>query len=604
MYLSDVDHSISFDLPCEGSEKKLSVTLRSWAQGLTPVDMDDYLRLEGSDLQLHFNRIWAYPLQEIRKQNDRITWTLWRNEVPSHLLQRLQRNGLDTVGSLYLLFRFPDLEQALDNPMFFSCIVNDWSCLILHRGMDSAMSLINKKLSMPRYLALWYSGEGDPEPVSPLMIKLMRYLPGNLVYHKMRLEFPYRNYDALLPHFFNSPWRFREKLNALNCFYAACLDTELSLNCVVPLFYKALKQRKKVRQNNLTLLFMRLRGVHEVLGKPPITGLLQGAPSIRFLEKYLCRQERLLEKRGTLSRFQQSAVIPEFPVHTFPTSHCIEPLLTHEDLLREGRYMNNCIACYESSITTGKNAAFRMAWPERGTVLLVEEEGQWLIEDARTFHDEEMNSETSDFIRQWLAGAPVQDVATGPYPYYCYKKIASDGTELWPYQGEVRRWVQMSGNTPCDHEFDAGMGDDFYGDPVIAFDDAMECMDGGTDFSESDPWKDPAPYLTHSPQMELPDSLGKWFRARHPEQLLQVGFDPDMISPSLCAAIEDNNKPVYLHPHLSLCYAIVHRLDDPDNSVELVKHHVPWQKGKSSLALQLETDIRLALQRHTFSQHY
>lgn len=562
------DDVITFQLPHPESTRTLSITLRSWSEGLQPWNSEEYLSTAGVCVRDHFNYLWSYSLQDIRKQVDPVEWHLWIADVPDEFLRLLRHHGLDQLGALYLLRRFPDMRQALAVGPFFQALVRCWVADITYTDVAFADERLQRKLALRRHeaLRLTFDNEELRKPISPLRIRFLSLLPATFRIRGNHVGLvAYQDYDAFLPEFLNSRRRFKEKLDLLRAFEWACLSASVPFEDALPLFGKTLRRPVRARTSNLAKLFSRLATINRRLGKPGIGGLLRGAPSIRFLEKYLRRQEKRFHERRMLGLLP--AEPNEFPKADLPETPFLEPLLNVTALRQEGAYMGNCIANYEQELRRGDHAAYRMRWPQRGTVLLQSGlDGKWFIEDAREEHDAEMSDSGLDVLTAWLTGQPLMSIPEN-LPAYYPEAFLDEGH----YAGI--------------DAFEA-LGDHHLLDDLA--DDDGEC-------TTSKPVPVPIPFLDCDERTVLPELLNGWMKFNCPEQLKMAGFDADMINSEYSKAILDSSRATFLHPKFTLGFVIVHAPRDPANSMEIVKHRYGrWQKI-SFKDVQLTGGLRQAL---------
>lgn len=575
MIMSDDDDAITFNLPHPASTRSLPITLLPWSRGLRPVHIDEYLTIAGEAVREHFIALWKMDLATIQRQVDPVKWQIWRADIPTDLISLLRHHGLNKVGALYLLCQVPDMQQALCNGPFFSALLECWVADINYGDMAFANRQLHRKLALRRHeaLRLTFDNEVSPCPVSPLRIRLLGLLPASFRFRGNPLGLlAFQDYDAFLPNFFSSRRRFKEKLGMLEAFHWACLGASISFEDAIPLFGKALRQNARVRSNNLAKLFVRLVTIHRRLGKGSIRGLLQGAPSLQFLEKYLRRQEKLFMRRRELGLLPVDP--DEFPDPALPTITCLEPLLSRQSLAQEGTYMGNCIESYAPQIEYGSHAAYRMRWPVRGTVLLHRMSVTWSIVDARVARDAPMGKEGLDLLLAWMAGLSVLGIPEDLPPYYP-EAASGDITysSLYP-----DNWDEV--NQIPEEDFD---------EEEEWFDARLEELN-----IEAERLEDTMPDVL--PTHDLPDALVGWVRINRAEQLERVGFDSDMLTASHMAVIHDPAKVIYVHPAFTLAYVVIHHPDEPAHSIEVVRYQFAYRQGMSFKGSQLVELLRNALE--------
>lgn len=594
MYLSDVDHSLTFTIDT-GHLSPFLITLRPWSQGLRPVSLDDIEPLPGDHhLARQFHHLWKTPLNDIQQQVTPEAWALWVSELPEGLLQKIKKLGLDDVGSLYLLANIPDMQEALAVPVFFRCLRHRWLNAVSYETFKDAMAYPRAVMSMPWGRRLGEMDEGMA--MSRLMLKFLKCLPAN--YHIRAFGMGngvLTDLSPYLPHFFNSRLRFGQRLDALEAFNYAAGFCRIDATIMQPLFRRVLKSGEKVRFHNTVMLLQRLKHTANALGKPSIEGVLQGAPSIRFLEKYLRRQERLLKYRldNEIIHAQQK-LPPEFPDAGLDRYPCIEPLLTTESIEQEGEYMSNCIASFKDSIREGEHAAFRLSWPVRCTVLIEKVDDEWALSDARTFHDACVKGDARKKLDEWLQGKPLEEANGMETPFMADSRRCVGYWELLHSTDAGEAWQEFEDQDDYDPLFEED-GEDLEGAeaPCLANENAMQVVDdemSGIYNSSSWEKRDGA---------SLPEKIGKWVRVRDIEQFHEAGFDEDMLTPAMkeALAFDNSSAAIYLHPSLLLRYALINDSKDPENSLELVQVPKPWIRPVDVTVLQRFDELRQFLRR-------
>ncbi len=573
MLSSIEDVSVTFRLPDAGSPATLQITLKPWSQGLKPWNMEEFLYVSGDAVREHFHHVWKYPLHDIRRQVEPLQWALWLADIPDDIVGALRHHGLLQVGALYLTQQFPDLRQVLSVGPLFLVLMDRWIEDVRDDGLDAANQKLQKALTLRRAdaLRLMSYTENSDVPVSPLRMRFLKMIPATYHFrgHPVR-HVAFHNYDAFLPQFFSTRRRFKEKLEIMQAFHWACLSASILFEDAVPLFGKVLRQGIRVRSASLNELFSRLQAIHRSLGKGSVSGLLKGAPSLRFLEKYLKRQERVYHKRRLLG------LLPVEPNHfdapPLPGTPALEPLLSMAALGQEGRYMCNCIASYAHQLKEGNHAAYHMRWPERGTVLLrAGTGGQWQVQDARIEHDKTMGEKGQRFLTAWLSGDSLGHVPDDLPPFYPEAFFAD--SPYWP--DDAYQWDDMA------DEYANGMAGE------REFDD-------WNDFwlqAETSPWSDVVPESSDTPR--LPDALAGWARVVSVEQLGGLGWSDD--SSKLAQFVSDPEQHVYGHPDFPLGCVVIHQPSDPAYSMEVVRRHPERQERITFRGLQRLEALRLAL---------
>lgn len=548
------DHNISFRLPSSVFGQTMRITLKPWSEGLKPLSMDEYLGASGESIKQTFNSIWEYRLSEISSQIDPVSWQLWVSEIPEDIYNAIIRHGLDNIATLYLLCQINDLRSALSNGCFLNGLVDAWMRDNQLHGMKYAMELINKKLSIKRCDALGLFSESIIEEVSPLRIKFLGYIPASYRFIRdvsgpLYLD----NFDEFLPHFFSCRRRFKEKLMVLNAFYTACRYASIPYRYVAPLFSRVIRHHNRVRVNNLTLLFIRLKAAFEVLKKKNIYGILQGSPSIRFLEKYVRRLEIKIERQHFLVNIcgpkPQDYRVTDLPLVSF-----IEPILCRNDLEMEGCQMSNCIATFDEEIRQGNSAAFRVSWPERLTLLLTKELDEWKIDDVREFDNKIPSEKVKNVIKDWLSGSISIDLSQRIPSIDQIIRISN--LKSWSYLSEIVRWNSLV-NDQSQYDQDIDEETLFGNAPDPLFEDQL-----GSKLKQTKLYK-----------RFLPEYIDGWKRISASQELSVVGFDQDTLLSEHVKNIENEEKCIYIHPALILGYVLVNDASQPYLSMEVISHH-------------------------------
>lgn len=600
MYLGDVDGALTFTIDT-GHISPFLITLRPWSQGLQPLHLLSF----PLDHRLceKIGCLWKTPLVEIRKQVTPEAWALWASELPEGLLHKLQKLELDNVGSLFLLANIPVLHEALVVPVFFRCLCHRFGGAVCLENFKISMTEL---MDMPWGQRLGVLGGGDLKPMSRLMLKFLKCIPGNYRIRDFGMgKGVITDLSPYLPHFFNSRLRFRQRWEALSAFHYAAGFSRIDDSVMQALFYRVLKSGEKIRFNNMVLLLQRLKHTANALGKPSIDGVLQGAPSVRFLEKYLRRQERLLKMRlDNAIMLSPQPFPPEFPDAGLDKYPCIEPLLTSASLEQEGDYMSNCIATFEAGIRSGENAAFRLSWPVRCTVLLEKDGDAWALSDARTFHDAKIKADARKTLYQWLQGKPLEKAQGVEAPFVADSLRCIGYWEILyssAAEEELQEFEDQDEYDPFPEE------DDNYFEetdqPNLADYNSIGVVADELDGNNIDPWLSemafqPADWKRRSVG-QLPDRIGRWVRVFYVEQFHEAGFDDDMFTPIMTAALGwgDFGTCIYLHPDIPLRYAIIHDNQDPENSLELVHVNKPWVRPADITVLRRFDELRQSLRR-------
>lgn len=117
---------------------------------------------------------------------------------------------------------------------------------------------------------------------------------------------------------------------------------------------------------------------------------------------------RLREVHDTVSveylRREQPALrafrFPKPPLRGTPE---IVPICTHEELAREGREQNNCVATYAERIQSRHTFIYRVLKPERATLSIVRRaDGDWAISELKRRSNAPVQPVTRQCVESWL----------------------------------------------------------------------------------------------------------------------------------------------------------------------------------------------------------
>lgn len=540
--------------------------LGCWTSGLWPAQMQDMYALGFANVfYQRYHRLWALTLADLQTRSAQMNFELWRADIPPALLARLQQHGLDTLAALFLLCRYPELERLLAWPHLFRIITETWAGLYLRSfGLIAADDYIQRVLGCPLREIFWMEEEpavrlNQSRRYGRLLLAFLAHFPGRYHCRSGLLDFTsLLRIAPLLPHFLNSRARFVERLRLLDAFNKACGRTDIPADVVSPLFQRCLKQRKKARADQLASLLTRLQQVSLHLGLPAIDGLLGAAPSLRYLAGVTRRRERRLK---LILDNRQWATLPpraaEFPAVPLPAWACIEPI---RDMLRlncEGSYMHNCIASYAPELKAGTHAAFALAWPQRCTVLLVQEGGQWRLEEVRTVDNGLADADTFATLQRWLQGEPLAAAdKLDDMRIDFFARLPRDaGLAAAPYWHRLQQCLDE--DLSEEDIFEGGLEEDLMqvsGEPgaMLPFSGSFQS----------------APLC----QLHLPDRLGPWRRCGSLAELERLGPDLAPFSTVLAdASAADDAVMLYFHPACPHFYARVPFCADPESAVYFLR---------------------------------
>jgi hypothetical protein len=91
-----------------------------------------------------------------------------------------------------------------------------------------------------------------------------------------------------------------------------------------------------------------------------------------------------------------------FPSPPIPDGESIKALTCDADLYEEGGKQHNCVGNYSGTVRTGEVYLYRVLEPERATLSIICQRGQWFIGELKTACNQAAKSETFDSVRAWL----------------------------------------------------------------------------------------------------------------------------------------------------------------------------------------------------------
>ena len=95
----------------------------------------------------------------------------------------------------------------------------------------------------------------------------------------------------------------------------------------------------------------------------------------------------------------------------------IEPLSSVRDLFHEGNSMQNCIVSYARHTLAGTHYAYKMAYPERATILMVKRADDWYPVEIRTIRNGYPKAGTVDLIHTWAGTILEGKEVTNDFPF-------------------------------------------------------------------------------------------------------------------------------------------------------------------------------------------
>jgi len=92
---------------------------------------------------------------------------------------------------------------------------------------------------------------------------------------------------------------------------------------------------------------------------------------------------------------------PVFPPPPFPGNQDIQPIMTHEELLREGLEMEHCVGSYKSRVMREECYIYRVLSPMRATLEICLKHSP-RIGQLKGVSNFAVNTETRAFVRAWF----------------------------------------------------------------------------------------------------------------------------------------------------------------------------------------------------------
>lgn len=528
---------------CQGI--RLPAVLGSWNAGLYPAEDDEPATSERQDALVRQHAwLWTLRVEDLEETSSRRSLATWRSQFPAGLLEQLRRADLDQLQVLFLLRHHPELEGLLAFPSCFRQQAAEWLNLLRRQDLEAADRHIRELLSRPRRELFWHHPDVRPAPVDArnygrLMLDFAARFPGRFADRRELLDHgKMRQYAPLLPALLHSSLPFRKRLTTLHAFALALDNSCLAATDLAPLFHRCLKAGEKVRPNNFVLTLERLDYQCQLQGKGELKGWVKAAPTVRWLEKQLCRMEQRFKSRmarGGLPDAQADAA--DFPSPALPAVPWMEPIRTVGRLVFEGIYMQNCIARYQASLQCGQMAVYVMAWPERCTVLLEQSLVGWSLREARTYANQIPRQTTIGIILEWLEGCLPLGPREPPGFYLC-PQDRMPFAAYWTYRHGVRL-------PPEDDE----LAPRRQGEPTSLISRAV-----------------PEP----PPQLHLPERIARWQRLPMADDLLHRLHETDSLAAGEGqAALQE--FMVYVHPDSPDVAACIPYCQDPGAALRFVR---------------------------------
>ena len=92
----------------------------------------------------------------------------------------------------------------------------------------------------------------------------------------------------------------------------------------------------------------------------------------------------------------------EFPKPPFPGRSWIHPLTTPKMLVTEGREQKNCVASLMSEVAAGWSYVYKITWPERATLSIMQFTGCWVVDQIYATRNHLVANRTIRKVEEWL----------------------------------------------------------------------------------------------------------------------------------------------------------------------------------------------------------
>ncbi|MBI9080818.1 MAG: PcfJ domain-containing protein [Pseudodesulfovibrio sp.] len=129
-------------------------------------------------------------------------------------------------------------------------------------------------------------------------------------------------------------------------------------------------------------------------------------------EQQLARANQRLERDKRRATKRREARKIGFGQPPIPGNEFIVPITNHEDLVREGNVMNNCVASYEDDIVLGGSYIYKVYYPERCTLEVVSKKGVHSIGELKAKNNDRPPKGVRQYVWQWIQshGNPRSDI--------------------------------------------------------------------------------------------------------------------------------------------------------------------------------------------------
>lgn len=153
--------------------------------------------------------------------------------------------------------------------------------------------------------------------------------------------------------------------------------------------------------NNISIMHRDTARTGKALGIADIPALIEACGTYGALSSLHNRWTQRLNARNRIS----DARVPnnEFPAPPFPGTETIQPILTVQELRREGATMHHCVGGYADAVHSGNTFIYRILKPERATLeVQLINSGTWIPAQIKSFHNVAVGAKTRQVVLSWL----------------------------------------------------------------------------------------------------------------------------------------------------------------------------------------------------------
>lgn len=139
-----------------------------------------------------------------------------------------------------------------------------------------------------------------------------------------------------------------------------------------------------------------------------VAEMLPDPPTLRFptLQRLFATHDDLVDRfnegadRWLADR--ESGDLRSFGPPPLPGTDDLVPLDDERKLVEEGQQMKHCIASYASDVETGDAYVYRLLRPQRATVLLRRDDGDWCVAEALGPRNRQISTEAWEVLERWM----------------------------------------------------------------------------------------------------------------------------------------------------------------------------------------------------------